>query len=52
MCCRNKDFETASESVGNERLAASVKLAGMDSSVVCSTNFTVVKVGFADPVGS
>ena len=41
---RNKDFKTASESVGKERLAASVKLAGMDSSVVCSTNFTVVKV--------
>ena len=41
---RNKDFETASESVGKERLAASVTLAGMDSSVVCSTNFTVVKV--------
>ena len=41
---RNKDFETASESVGKERLVASVTLAGMDSSVVCSTNFTVVKV--------
>ena len=41
---RNKDFETASESVGKERLVASVKLAGMDSSVFCSTNFTVVKV--------
>lgn len=44
MCCRNKDFEKASESVGKERLAASVRLAGMDSAVVCSTNFTVVKV--------
>ena len=41
---QNKDSETASGSYLAERLAASVRLAGMDSSVVCSTNFTVVKV--------
>ena len=41
---QNKDSETASGEYLAERLAASVTLAGMDSSVVCSTNFTVVKV--------
>lgn len=41
---QNKDSETASGEYLAERLAASVRLAGMDSSVVCSTNFTVVKV--------
>ena len=41
---QNKDSDTASESYLAERLAASVKLAGMDSAFVCSTNFTVVKV--------
>ena len=41
---QNKDSDTASGSYLAERLAASVTLAGMDSSVVCSTNFTVVKV--------
>lgn len=40
----NKDSETASGEYLAERLAASVTLAGMDSSVVCATNFTVVKV--------
>lgn len=41
---QNKDSETASGEYLAERLAASVTLAGMDSSVVCATNFTVVKV--------
>ena len=41
---QNKDSDTASESYLAESLAASVKLAGMDSAFVCSTNFTVVKV--------
>ena len=41
---QNKDSDTASGEYLAERLAASVTLAGMDSSVVCSTNFTVVKV--------
>lgn len=42
---QNKDSETASGEYLAERLAASVTLAGMDSAFVCSTNFTVVKVG-------
>ena len=41
---QNKDSDTASGEYLAERLAASVTLAGMDSSVVCATNFTVVKV--------
>ena len=41
---QNKDSETASGEYLAERLAASVTLAGMDSSVACATNFTVVKV--------
>ena len=41
---QNKDSDTASGEYLAERLAASVKLAGMDSAFVCSTNFTVVKV--------
>ena len=41
---QNKDSETASGEYLAERLAASVKLAGMDSAFVCSTNFTVVAV--------
>jgi hypothetical protein len=41
---QNKDSDTASGEYLAERLAASVRLAGMDSAVVCSTNFTVVKV--------
>ena len=41
---QNNDSETASGEYLAERLAASVTLAGMDSSVVCATNFTVVKV--------
>ena len=41
---QNKDSDTASGEYLAERLAASVRLAGMDSSVVCATNFTVVKV--------
>ena len=44
---QNKDSDTASGEYLAERLAASVKLAGMDSSVVCATNFTVVKVDVA-----
>ena len=44
---QNKDSETASGEYLAERLAASVTLAGMDSSVVCATNFTVVKVDIA-----
>lgn len=41
---QNKDSDTASGEYLAERLAASVRLAGMNSSVVCATNFTVVKV--------
>jgi len=44
---QNKDSDTASGEYLAERLAASVKLAGMDSAFVCSTNFTVVKVDVA-----